>query len=104
MSDADEFVKVLAQLRDGTFLLDAGEGLAELVEQVRQTGRAGRLMITFDVKAAGKGVSGMVVIRDALVVKLPKAETSETVMYALEGGQLSRRDPRQPMLPLQEVE
>lgn len=96
------FERFLGELRDGTFVLDASDALAELVESVRQTGRAGRLTLTFDIAPASKGASGMVNVTDAIIARAPRPERRETFMYALEGGALSRRDPRQPRLPLEE--
>lgn len=96
---AADAVEFLSSQRSGTLLNDYGEGLAELVEAVRETGRAGSLTLTVKVRPAAKNGGPSVVVSDAIAVKAPKPEVAETVMYALEGGVLSRRDPRQPSLP-----
>lgn len=96
---AMEAVEFLSTQRSGTLLRDFGDSLAEVVEAVRETGRAGSLMLTVKIRPAAKNGGPSVVVSDLLVAKPPKPEVAETVMYALEGGALSRRDPRQPSLP-----
>ncbi len=101
---AADFIAFCAELRHGTFLQDAGAGLEELAEAVSQTGRKGVLTIAFEIRPAGQGMRGQVVIKDSITNKPPKAENAETGFYVLEEGKLTRRDPRQPSLPFVEGE
>ena len=98
----DDFLVFLRELRYGTFLVDAAEALAEVVDAVRETGRDGSVVLKFTVKPATKGGGPSLVVRDVIVAKAPKPETADTLMFALAGGRLSRRDPRQPQLPFAE--
>src|SRR5690242_7781079 len=98
-SYATEAVAFLTNQRSGTLLQDFGEDLAALVEAVRETGRGGELTLKVKIRPAAKNGGPSVVVSDAIALKAPKPEIAETVMYAGDGGVLSRRDPRQPSLP-----
>lgn len=92
------FITTLRDLRQGLALDDLGDQLVGLVAHVRSTGRAGKLTLTLTVKPASKGNTDVLAIEDAVTVKLPKAETGSTILYATSDNQLSRKDPRQPEL------
>lgn len=97
-------IKTLQDLRQGQALDDLGDAIANLVAQVRHTGRAGKVTLTLTIGPLSKGDTNVIAINDAVSVKLPKLETGTTVLYADDNGVLSRNDPRQPKLPeLREV-
>jgi len=98
---ASEAVELLAQQRSGTLLAEIGEGASEIARLIRERGRgSGKVVLTLDIRPATKGGGKALSIAATVKVTTPKAEVEETLMYVGEDGKLSRRDPRQPELPL----
>lgn len=88
-------------LREDPELLEQiGEGLLALSEQVKHGGK-GKVVATIAVVNTKKqGFSETVFIEGTVkVVEPPPAPTEQSLFYAV-GGKLSRRDPRQPDLPM----
>lgn len=104
VKDPDEvFREFLADVRNGQALHDWGEELSAVVAAVKETGKAGKLQITFDVKPADDG--HQLIFADKYKATIPKPPVPKTYLYRMKDGSLSRRDPRQPDLPgLREVE
>lgn len=92
------FVDLLATLRRGTLLEDCSEELNALVAQVLETEKPGELTLKLRLTPQ-KNDASVIVIRDSLTVKAPKAEVADTIAYVGADGEISRRDPRQPELP-----
>lgn len=93
------FIDFVGTLRRGTLLDDAAEALQEVTQAVQETGKPGTVTIQFQVRPASKHDATMLVIRDKVSAKTPEPDRAETVFFATDDGQLSRRDPRQPELP-----
>jgi isopentenyl phosphate kinase len=74
---------------------EASDQLNDLVTAVRDTGRAGSMTITIDVKPQSKGDVSVLSIGDKITTKMPKVEHGETIMFASADGTLTRNDPRQ---------
>lgn len=74
--------------------------LAELVNEVRETGRAGTL--TYKVKVSRNARAG-VKIEDEVSVKLPKGEAGVSFFFVGDGGALLRNDPNQMDIPFKAV-
>lgn len=81
---------------------EAGEGLAALVAAVIENQKKGSLTITINVEPA-KGDERSVVVSDVLKVKAPEPSKPQSRFFSDPHGNLSRRDPRQPELPLRDA-
>lgn len=88
----------LRDLRAGQLLTDMQDQLQQLVTAVGDTGKAGKLTLTLEVKPFERA-EGAMVIRDTLKLGLPKIESKGTVMFATPNGALQRNNPRQDDLP-----
>jgi hypothetical protein len=97
---ASEAIEFLSYQRSGTLLADIGEEVSKLARAVRDTGKKGTLTITFTIEPAGRSLGGQIKIEDKIVAKPPRPDVADTLMYVDSNGKLSRRDPRQPTLPL----
>jgi hypothetical protein len=93
----------------GQWLLEQGEGVlhGELTDELRhvaaavgQTGKKGTLTLTITIERQ-KG-SDMIIVSDKVTVKAPE-DRRVTLFFEDGSGNLSRRNPFQPELPLQEV-
>lgn len=93
---------VLKDHRGGGLHNEASEKLAALVADCRALKKKGSLTITVHVEP-DKTDDTQVIVRDVLTVKAPKAPTQPSRFFSDAAGNLSRRDPRQPELPLQAV-
>lgn len=92
------FMDTLKEIRGGAIVSELGDELQQLVADVRATGKAGRIVLTLDVKPVKKGGEHTMLIEDDIKVKPPKHEREGTILYATEDNELSRKDPRQPEL------
>lgn len=99
--DPNPFNQVLLEIRQGSLHAELSERLQELVAAVAEQEKAGSLTLTIRVSPAGRRTA-QYEISDDVSVKLPKPERGSSLFFALDGN-LSRSDPRQPQLPLQEV-
>ena len=92
----------LRRLRGGTFLDEASDKLAELVQAVERTGKGGTLTLTLAIKPAGRA-AGTLLIVDKIAAKVPQEATPETLLWATPEGNLLGEDPRQQSLELKAV-
>jgi hypothetical protein len=97
------FPEFMLALRDGGVSVDAGAALDELMEAVIATGRAGTITMTVKVVPASKGNGVAFAFEDNITIKAPKAEKGSTLLFRRRDGTLSRRDERQPELPMRAV-
>lgn len=97
------FAEVLRQLSSGATHEECSEGLWDLIQRVRDTGRAGSLTLTIAVKPLGKESATALVISDEVKLKLPEYSRDPSVFYVDRNGNPVRTDPRQDVLPLQAV-
>lgn len=89
---ARPFTDTIVALRFGTLNDDLTTRLHELTQKCVETGRAGVLTLTLQLKP-GKG--GQIEVFDDVKVKLPKEERGSSIMFATPEGNLQREDPRQ---------
>lgn len=97
------FGEFLQQQRRGALHGELSEALHELLQAVKDTGKAGKLTVTIGVKPAAKGNAEQVLVSDAVITKAPSVERPESIFFLDDTGNLTRNDPRQIELPLREV-
>jgi hypothetical protein len=95
----NHFGWLLGQLRRGRAMDDASAQLRDLVEAVRNTGKAGKLTLTLTVAPASKGDSDMLTVLDNCAAKQPELDRAASLFFATDGGGLQRNDPRQTEFP-----
>lgn len=85
---------------DAELLEQLGEGLLGLSEQVKHGGK-GRAVLTLNVLNTKKqGFSETVFIEGTVKVTPPAPPATEQNLFYAVGGRLTRRDPRQPEMPI----
>lgn len=92
------FAQTLQEIDKGRLHAELTDALIEVVSQVMQAGKAGKLTLTLSIKPAHKRAN-MVVIEPSVGKKLPEPDRTPSLFYATDDGGLSRRDPNQPELP-----
>lgn len=95
------FATWLQEQRNGGLHHELTEGLAEVTTAVQDLQKAGSLTLTLKIVPAGKEQQA-VIIADDVKVKAPAARGS-SMFFTDPHGNLYRRDPRQPELPLRDV-
>lgn len=90
----------LRVLQGGTFLDQCSEAMAGIVKGVDETGKAGKLTITLDVKKAGGAVSVLAKVTD----KTPEEAPDADLFWPTVEGNLSVNNPNQRSLDLKTVE
>lgn len=97
---ARQFGDVLRELAGGSTFEQLTTELTEVVVAVKETGSAGKLTLTLDIKPNGAhGVE----VSDKITTKIPKEDRGSTLFFTDAEGSLHRRDPRQQKLPLRQV-
>jgi hypothetical protein len=89
-------IDLLQSLRDGDFIVEADEALTNLDRAVQDTGKKGTFTLSFVIHPAGVKVS----VEDSIKVAAPKREVERTILFRAANGRFTRRDERQPTLPL----
>lgn len=89
----------LRLLQGGAFLDACSEKLAEAVKSVEDTGKAGKLTITLDLKKS----AGAIAILAKVTNKVPEAKADEDLMWATVEGNLTLQNPNQRSLDLKPV-
>ena len=85
----------------GFFIDTASEKMQELVKQVDETNRQGKLELIITVKKTTRG--GAMLVTGAVKLTLPKAEPMEAMLFATEDGALTQDNPKQQGLDLKSV-
>jgi hypothetical protein len=91
---------IIGEIENGQFLHEATKAFNDVMEGVNETGKAGKIKITIDVRPTGKNTVSVVAAVDE---KIPEHTRPVTTFYVDKQGQLTRRDPNQPDLPLRSV-
>ena len=96
------FATVLRDLGRGAVIDEAAIHLQTLVKEVSDTGKKGRMTLVVEV-APMKGDVRALMVSARSDLKLPAGEPLAAVFFYDDDGNLTRDDPRQIALPLQEV-
>lgn len=86
----------LRLLQGGLFLDQCSDLLADVVKNVDETGKAGKLTITLDLKKSG----GAIALSAKVTNKVPEAKPDEDLLWPTVEGNLQLDNPRQQKLDL----
>jgi len=92
--------ETLKMFQGGDFNIKAGELFASVLRGVEDTGKAGKLTITLDVKQQNGAVSVLAKVTDKVPEKLPDAD----LYWTTPEGNLTLRNPAQRDLDLRQVD
>lgn len=96
------FADVLRDLGRGSVIDEAAVMLQQLTTSVADTGKKGRLVLVVEI-APMKGDNSALLVHAKADLKLPATEPISAVFFHDDHGNLLRDDPRQPQLPLREL-
>lgn len=85
------FAAVLASIRPGTDA-ELADTLRKLIEEVKATGKGGKLTVVFDVKPLD-GSGAAVLVNDRITPKYPERNREGSIAYITKDNDLTRRDP-----------
>ena len=91
----------LRLLEGGAFLDVASEKLNDLVKRIDETGRAGKLTITLELKRARTGAINII---PTVVAKVPETKAEPSMLWVTAEGNLTVDNPAQQKLDLRTVE
>ena len=97
--DDFDFSKFLEEFGHGATNKQATDRLQKLVKACQETGRKGKMVITFEV-AAGAGPGALAELRASIKTTEPQPTLPGDTYYVAEDGSLVVDDPRQQALPL----
>lgn len=96
------FSEVLLQQARGRTHDDLSIGLHKLIAAVQDTGKAGKLQLTIDVRPL-KGDTNTLQVVAAVTSKVPQVDQPASIFFVDDDGNLTRNDPRQMSLPLRDA-
>lgn len=88
----------MRHIGNGFFISSASDKFQELVKKVNETGKAGKIDLTINVKKLVK--NGAMQITGKVKATMPAEEPMETVLFATEEGALTPDNPHQQKLNL----
>ena len=100
----DNLTAVRIETEDGDLLPameHAGNKFSELIKAVEQNQKAGKLVLTIDIKPS---TAGTLAVKADVKLTKPKNAPSESLLWPTVDGNLLAEDPRQTKLPLRQVE
>jgi len=97
------FSVFLQDLQDGRTHSELSSKMAELLDAVRSTGRAGEIVLAIKVLPATRGDVDKVIVKDDVRLKLPAHDRKQDFFWRTDDGELSRNHPRQGDLDLKEA-
>lgn len=74
---------------------DLSEALHELVQAVKDTGKAGAVVLTVKVAPLGKDSTDQLKVTSAVTTKKPASEPRPVIFFTDTDGNLTRHDPNQ---------
>ena len=89
------FLDVLGERRKGRTVDELTQALGELVAAVRETGRAGDIVLTLKVSPIKGHARHAIQIADSIAVKAPKRDRDASIWFADDDNGLHRSDPNQ---------
>ena len=90
------FGQILAELGEGSTVVELSQAMWDLLQRVQDTGKAGSVTLTISVALNGVG---SVEVKDEVKLKLPEYARPTTSFYIDKFGNASRRNPNQPEIP-----
>lgn len=98
MTKQNSFMTTLNELGQGACVAELGKAMAELLNEIDRLGKKGA--ITLKVVATPKPGTPQMLYTYEIKIDTPTPERETTILYFDRQTQdVSRRDPRQPMLP-----
>lgn len=90
------FNQILAELGEGSTVIELSQAMWDLLQRVQDTGKAGSVTLTINVALNGVG---RVEVKDEVKTKLPEYARPTTSFFIDRFGNASRRNPDQPEIP-----
>lgn len=95
------FAMFVQEQRGGALHAELSEALAELVAACLEHDKSGTL--TLKINVAPTKAAGTVQVSDDVTLKAPQGSRGAALFFTDSSGNLSRRNPAQPELPLREI-
>lgn len=91
---------VLGQIRKGQFLYDLSQKMEELVADIREHKKGGKIAITLKFETMNAGDADTLQVVDEISVSKPKPTRAKSIFFTTKANTLVREDPRQRELEL----
>ncbi|MFJ4009415.1 hypothetical protein [Streptomyces sp. NPDC090026] len=92
------FADWLQEQAGGSTHAELTEKLHALIAAVQETGKGGSISLKVDIKPIAGTDGRTLTVTDAVVTKLPRVERPKSIFFITDDGDLSRTDPRQPVI------
>ena len=96
-------IEILKLLGDGKVMDDLYEKLGDLIMAVQMSHKKGKVVLAIEVKPTKDAEVPRVEIWGDVSAKIPHIERTSELLYVTDHNQLSRRNPRPPVLPTNTV-
>jgi len=95
---------ILKDIRNGDAVFEASTELEKVIAGVKETAKAGKLIITLSIEPLSKGDVGTVTVKDDCVSRIPKPDKKSSIFFTTDDNRLLRDDPRQIKMKFKEFE
>ncbi|WP_405676854.1 hypothetical protein OG292_19645 [Streptomyces sp. NBC_01511] len=92
------FAAFLQEQAGGQLHDELSEKLHGLIEAIKDTGKGGSISLKIDIKPIPNTDGRTLTVTDSVAAKLPRTERPKSIFFATDDGNLSRSDPRQPVI------
>lgn len=97
--DADQFLEVLGELRDGEAVLDFAKKFTDAKDHAVRTGSPATITLKLQFKRDNQDLPARVQVLDECKLVKTEPKRTGTQFYEHEDGAIRRRHPKQPSLP-----
>ena len=94
-----DFSAFLKQLDKGRTEAELSEALEWITAAVKETGKAGSVMLKLTVTPATSGDVNQVFVKDEIITKTPKKDRKQTIFFTTRQNTLVRNNPDQAEMP-----
>ncbi|MEV0090393.1 hypothetical protein [Streptomyces sp. NPDC050738] len=92
------FAAFLQDQAGGQLHAELSQQLHDLLQAVQETGKGGSIALKLDIKPISGTDGRTVTVTDSVTAKTPKTERPKSIFFLADDGNLSRTDPRQPVI------
>lgn len=94
-----DFSTFLKQINKGMTEAELSQSLEAITAAVKDTGKAGVVMLKVTITPAGSGEVNQVFVDGEVITKTPKKARKQTIFFTTRNNTLTRSNPDQPEMP-----